>query len=84
MWCVDTAAATQNRILKDEKSADLPVQAPTKYELVINGKSTGLESATRAAPLYRTGRGASGVWRAPVSATRRVSHIAFVNFGRLS
>jgi putative ABC transport system substrate-binding protein len=46
MWCVDTAAATQNRILKDEKSADLPVQAPTKYELVITlkaAKALGLD-----------------------------------------
>lgn len=48
------AAGYVDRILKGEKPAEMPVQAPTKYELIVNSKTAKALGLTIPQSLFAT------------------------------
>jgi hypothetical protein len=46
LWSARPAAVYVDRILKDAEPSDLPIQQPTKFELVINLKTSKVLSLT--------------------------------------
>ena len=78
MTCVDNfrrAATYVDRILKGEKPSELPVQAPVKFELVINlktAKALGLDVPLRAPAARR--RGDRVAWSNCCICSRRFWH----------